>query len=530
MDGWLRQSTAVTVPIGPFVDSTDGDAEETGLTIAQADVRLSKNGAASAQKNNATSASHDADGVYLCPLSTTDTNTLGQLVAWVHVAGALFAKHVFMVLPANAYDSLVLGTDALDVSLIQWLGTAPLALTSQRVEGLVGAMAANVLTATAINADALTAAKFAADVTTEFQDGLATAASLSTAQTDLTTIKGYLDTEVAAILAAVDTEIAAIKAKTDNLPSDPADQSAVEAAITAAVAALIAENADLFDFGIMNSTTIASLTSQTVFRVTDGSANDNAYNGRIGVVKDSATDLQRCIVHILDYSGATKEITLAADPAIFTMAVGDYITITSVPYSSGGGGATAAEVRAEMDANSVKLAAIDTATGTAIPATLATMDGKLDTIDNLLDTEIGSIITSLGTIAGYLDTEIAAILADTNELQTDWADGGRLDLLIDAIKAITDALPDAGALTSIAQEATITSTGRADPSALAAAPAASLSLAAKVDWLFANVMRAGSFNKTTGEQKIKNSAGTDIAKATAADDGTTTSRGAYGAP
>jgi hypothetical protein len=40
---------------------------------------------------------------------------------------------------------------------------------------------------------------------------------------------------------------------------------------------------------------------------------------------------------------------------------------------------------------------------------------------------------NLSTVAGYLDTEIAAILADTNELQTDLTDGGRLDLLIDAI-------------------------------------------------------------------------------------------------
>jgi hypothetical protein len=62
------------------------------------------------------------------------------------------------------------------------------------------------------------------------------------------------------------------------------------------------------------------------------------------------------------------------------------------------------------------LAAILVDTGTTLPATLA-------------------------TIAGYLDTEIAAILADTGELQTDWANGGRLDLLIDAIKAKTDLRP-----------------------------------------------------------------------------------------
>lgn len=45
---------------------------------------------------------------------------------------------------------------------------------------------------------------------------------------------------------------------------------------------------------------------------------------------------------------------------------------------------------------------------------------------------------SLTTIGGYLDTEIAAILADTNELQTDWANGGRLDLILDAVLAMLD--------------------------------------------------------------------------------------------
>ena len=43
--------------------------------------------------------------------------------------------------------------------------------------------------------------------------------------------------------------------------------------------------------------------------------------------------------------------------------------------------------------------------------------------------------------AGRLDVIWDAILADTNELQTDWTNGGRLDLLIDAIKLVTDRLP-----------------------------------------------------------------------------------------
>jgi hypothetical protein len=65
--------------------------------------------------------------------------------------------------------------------------------TANRVNAQVYGMEANVLTATAINADAITAAKVAADVTTEIQSGLATAAAL-------TTVDGIVD----AILALLD--------------------------------------------------------------------------------------------------------------------------------------------------------------------------------------------------------------------------------------------------------------------------------------------------------------------------------------
>lgn len=76
----------------------------------------------------------------------------------------------------------------------------------------------------------------------------------------------------------------------------------------------------------------------------------------------------------------------------------------------------------------------------ASQASVDTVDGIVDSI--LVDTaEIGAAgagltalatAANLATVAGYLDTEIAAILADTNELQTDWTNGGRLDLILDA--------------------------------------------------------------------------------------------------
>lgn len=46
----------------------------------------------------------------------------------------------------------------------------------------------------------------------------------------------------------------------------------------------------------------------------------------------------------------------------------------------------------------------------------------------------------LADSTAFNGADVAAIVADTNELQTDWANGGRLDLLIDAIKAETDKL------------------------------------------------------------------------------------------
>lgn len=119
--GFLRQSTAVTVPIGPFSDATDGFTDEVGLTLTQADHRLSKNGGAFAQKNEASSSSHAENGHYLCALDATDTDTLGRLAMRVIDTGARPVYHEFMVVPANVWDSMF-GSDKLQVDAQEWLG------------------------------------------------------------------------------------------------------------------------------------------------------------------------------------------------------------------------------------------------------------------------------------------------------------------------------------------------------------------------------------------------------------------------
>jgi hypothetical protein len=113
---FLKQSTAVNVLIGPFIDDGDGKTAETGLTLAQADIRLSKNGGNMAQKTEATSCTHDELGYYSCPLDTTDTATLGNLKLMVHQTGSLPVFHDFMVVTTNVYDTLC-STDVLNVEI-----------------------------------------------------------------------------------------------------------------------------------------------------------------------------------------------------------------------------------------------------------------------------------------------------------------------------------------------------------------------------------------------------------------------------
>jgi hypothetical protein len=48
---------------------------------------------------------------------------------------------------------------------------------------------------------------------------------------------------------------------------------------------------------------------------------------------------------------------------------------------------------------------------------------------------IGDDINVMLALVGAVQTDVDAILADTNELQTDWHDGGRLDLLLDTAAA-----------------------------------------------------------------------------------------------
>jgi hypothetical protein len=124
----LKQSTATTILMGPFINSTTLLAE-TGLTLTSSDFQIWKKGGTSlAAKNESSSGTHRGNGYYTVPIDATDTNTLGDLVITCNESGTLFAKSEYMVVPDHVYDGLVAGSDYLQVDTRQVNSTSEAAV------------------------------------------------------------------------------------------------------------------------------------------------------------------------------------------------------------------------------------------------------------------------------------------------------------------------------------------------------------------------------------------------------------------
>lgn len=107
MTWFLRQSTASQeIPLGQFVDSTDGATAETALTINASDIKLQKAGGTTQASKNSGGATHIANGHYYAVLDATDTDTIGPMRVSVTVSGALGVWIDCVVLHANIYDFL----------------------------------------------------------------------------------------------------------------------------------------------------------------------------------------------------------------------------------------------------------------------------------------------------------------------------------------------------------------------------------------------------------------------------------------
>lgn len=374
----LKQSTASqSIVIGPFVDSTDGVTAETGLTIANTDIRLSKNGANIVGKNSG-GGTHDEIGYYTITLDATDTNTVGTLQLMCNMTGALPVYHEFQIVEENVYDKIFgasadLGTD-IDAILTD---------TGTTLDAAIATIDSNV--------DAILV-----DTGTTLDAAIAT-----------------IDSNVDAILVdtstTLDTKLNDIQGATFNTSTDSLEaiRNRGDSAWTG--------SPTTSDSGTAQAGAAGSITLQS-----GASATDDTYNGQVVYISSGTGAGQSRAIE--DYTGSSKVATVISNWAtapdntsVYEIYPDDITEITSAPTASqiadavwdeNTAGHTTSGTFGEQVKNDIDAILVDTGT---------TLDGKIDTID----------------------TNVDAILVDSNELQGDWTNGGRLDLIIDQILADT---------------------------------------------------------------------------------------------
>lgn len=200
----LKQSTAQTVVIGPILDA-DGVAVTTAVI---GNVSLAKNGTAAALTTE--TLTHLANGYYTLALTSSNTNTLGILAAFVNNTAMSMTVFRWNVIAAQVYDSLVSGSDLLQIDIQQLVGSAQdasrilIGATAQHEVSVTGSnhvaadvhefqpgvitsgdFASGAITSTVLATDAITSSQIAASAVTEIQSGLATSSGVTSAFTEI---------------------------------------------------------------------------------------------------------------------------------------------------------------------------------------------------------------------------------------------------------------------------------------------------------------------------------------------------------
>lgn len=460
---FLKTNTATRVTVGPFLDKADGVTPETGLTVTSCKLTLmvddggvptlvlDTNPTASGGNNDMVHVTGDDAGFYDLELTAANLNYVGRaMLALTDAATHCPVFHEFMILPANIYDSIVGGSDVLDVSVTQWLGTAAATPTVAGVpevdvthiggtavtaaagipEVKVASVATGAITAGAIAADAIGASELAADAVTEIQSGLATAAELAKVPKSDGTAS-WNATALAAIQSEANDALVAYDPPTKAELDSAVAPLALEATLgTPADTDLATDIANIDGkIGLPDSSLAADVAS-----IASG-VNNQFVAGYGATIGDTGNDTTH--VHLPDLTFGDDEINdllllIFDDSAVEShirwiedwVAATKLATVAALPFTP----------QNSTDTYWILAKRRDTApTGASIRSAVGLASANLD--------------TQLAAIDDAIDTEVAAILTDTNELQTDWTNGGRLDLLIDAIKAKTDNLPASPAAT-----------------------------------------------------------------------------------
>lgn len=461
---WLRQSTASQeIQLGMFVDDTDFKTAETGLTIANTDIKLFKHGATSQASKNSGGATHIANGWYYAVLDATDTNTLGLLEVTVNVSGALSVRREFMILPAMIYDSLVLGTDRLDTNTTHINDVAASSVTT--IAAVLGTTSAPTITSGRVNAD-ITHIATAAVSTSSAQLGVnvvnfgGSAGSFSsgrpavnasyiggvpvTATTSITfpstctvatttgavgSVTGDVGGNVTGSVGSIATNgIAATSIATGAITAAKFAAGAIDAAALAADAGTEIGTA-VWASGTRTLTSLSGLTVDTVTTLTNLPTIPANWLTAAGTAADFTTEIQ---------SGLATAASLATVAGYLDTEIAAILedTGTTIPAQIAAlNNLSAAQVNAEVDAAladvgvtttvteridaaiTTRMASYTQPTG-FLAATFPTDPADQSAVEAAITAATSPLATAanLATVAGYLDTEVAAIKAKTDSL------------------------------------------------------------------------------------------------------------------
>lgn len=434
----LKQSTAVTLLIGPFVDSTDGVTAEDALTISQADVRLSSNGGNMAQKHESTACTHDELGYYTCPLDTTDTGTLGVLKVMVSEAGALPVWQEYMVVPAAVYDSIVAGSDKLPVDAQEWQSVA---ITSGSVPA-AAAGGAGGLALVGSKTDLVDAPNGTA--ITAIQNGLSTYAGGDTAGTTTllsrltATRAAYIDALNVTGLVASAADIAAITQAARVRIVVPAMMERPDSESLAYRVWVYAYNEQHQAEDLDSSPTVTAENNVG----TDRSANLSAVTKPGGTTGTYYVDYTVAVAHAVE--GLVLKVTATEGTVATTYAQATIVVDTTAVDFTATDRATLATISGYVDDLETRLTAqraanLDELGAANLPADVDTLKGYCDILDdatNGLAAIKTMLTTAAGDVAGLDGSTMLTAAAVKSAIE---AAGSHLAL----IKAVTDTLSGA---------------------------------------------------------------------------------------
>jgi hypothetical protein len=411
----LRKYGAEATIYFPLVDAGAVDFEATPVSFAAGDTQVSKDGGAFANTSN--NPAHEGNGIYSLVLTSTEMEAAVVVVTVVDSATKAWEDQAIII---DTYGNAS-AQHAIDLD-------------------------STFLTAAQVNAEVDTAlADYDAPTKAELDSGLAGLNDLSAAE-----VNAEVDTALADYDGPTNAEMEARTLPAADYFDPAADTVATVTTVTAladilSVHFMVPPNVDLADtvsyrLGILLANAVDNI--PTTAEITPGTIDieRKAIGGTswTSIVNAGACSEQDGLIYYDEVFNAGTGY--AEGDTLRFVFKGQKITVggNDIEITSSNGVNIYSEIRQTMrGTNSAALAAtaLSTATWTS---------GRAGYIDNL---NIGEDVAGVSDISGLNDptaaairteidsnsTQLAAIVADTNELQGDWANGGRLDLILDEL-------------------------------------------------------------------------------------------------